>query len=98
MDSRAATARVHAEPRPWTGGLQVGAQPKTEALHTWLQRMREQGWDVSDLVQRALACGAHLKAEVAPCQPMTLAHLPSGCTSGFSSALAEQLPSTEGLA
>lgn len=33
-------------------------------MHIWLQRMREQGWDVSDLVRRALACGATLKPEV----------------------------------
>ena len=43
---------------------QVGAMPKREALHIWLQRMQEQGWDVSQLVQRALLCGADLKPEV----------------------------------
>ena len=46
----------------------MGAQPKDEAIHIWLQRMREQGWDVSDLVKRAIQCGARLKPEV--CMPL----------------------------
>ncbi|KAK9799826.1 hypothetical protein WJX73_006324 [Symbiochloris irregularis] len=41
----------------------VGAQPKAESLHIWLQRMREQGWDVSHLVRRALQCGAAIRPE-----------------------------------
>ena len=51
-------------------GVQVGAQPKGEAIAVWLQRMREQGWDVSDLVARAVSCGARLKPEACAQSPV----------------------------
>lgn len=43
----------------------LGRPAGKTALHTYLMRLREQGWDVSQTVKKALRCGASLEKEVA---------------------------------
>ena len=38
--------------------------PDKEALAVYLRRMREQGWDVSPTIRKAIACGADIMPEV----------------------------------
>ena len=42
----------------------LGRPAGKAALHTYLMRLREQGWDVSQTVKKALHCGATLDKEV----------------------------------
>ncbi len=42
----------------------LGRPAGKTALHTYLMRLREQGWDVSQTVRKALHCGASLEKEV----------------------------------
>ncbi len=42
----------------------LGRPAGKTALHTYLMRLREQGWDVSQTVKKALHCGASLEKEV----------------------------------
>ena len=42
----------------------LGRPAGKSALHTYLMRLREQGWDVSQTVRKALHCGATLDKEV----------------------------------
>ena len=45
----------------------LGRPAVKTALHTYLMRLREQGWDVSQTVKKALRCGATLDKEVLLC-------------------------------
>ncbi|DBA65791.1 TPA: hypothetical protein ACH3X2_002828 [Trebouxia sp. C0005] len=42
----------------------LGRPAGKTALHTYLMRLREQGWDVSQTVKKALRCGASLEKEM----------------------------------
>lgn len=42
----------------------LGPLPPQTAMHTYVNRLREHGWNVWRTVQKALKCGAHLDAEV----------------------------------
>ena len=42
----------------------VGERPSQDSLNVYLNRMREQGSDVSATVRKALACGAKIAKEV----------------------------------
>ncbi|KAL0049698.1 hypothetical protein WJX82_007869 [Trebouxia sp. C0006] len=42
----------------------LGRPAGKSALHTYLMRLREQGWDVSQTVKKALHCGASLEKEM----------------------------------
>jgi len=42
----------------------LGDPPSQSSLQTYIHRMREHGFDVSATVEKALACGANLLAEV----------------------------------
>ena len=42
----------------------LGRPAGKTALHTYLMRLREQGWDVSQTIKKALHCGASLEKEV----------------------------------
>ncbi|DBA96588.1 TPA: hypothetical protein ACH3X1_015451 [Trebouxia sp. C0004] len=42
----------------------LGRPAGKTALHTYLMRLREQGWDVSQTVKKALHCGASLEKEM----------------------------------
>lgn len=48
----------------------LGRPAGKAALHTYLMRLREQGWDVSQTVKKALHCGATLDKEVLLCNPL----------------------------
>ena len=43
---------------------EVGKPPTRTAMHTYLMRLREQGFDVSATVRKAVACGVRLDKEV----------------------------------
>ena len=43
---------------------QRGRPAGKSALHTYLMRLREQGWDVFQTVKKAVQCGASLDKEV----------------------------------
>lgn len=42
----------------------VGERPSQESMNTYLNRMREQGSDISKTVRKALKCGAEIAKEV----------------------------------
>ena len=42
----------------------LGRPPSKAAMNTYFMRLREQGWDVSHTVKKALQCGASLDKEV----------------------------------
>ena len=42
----------------------VGPLPDQSLLTTVVLRMREQGWNVADVIQKALSCGAYLDASI----------------------------------
>ncbi len=42
----------------------LGERPSQESLNIYLNRMREQGSDVTKTVRKALACGAKIAKEV----------------------------------
>ena len=48
----------------------LGRPAGKAALHTYLMRLREQGWDVSQTVKKALHCGATLDKEVLLCNTL----------------------------
>ena len=43
----------------------LGPPPPLQALNTYVMRLREHGWNIWRLVQKAVQCGAHLDATVA---------------------------------
>ena len=43
---------------------EVDEPPSQNSLQTYIQRLREHGFDVSATIERALACGAKLSPEV----------------------------------
>ena len=45
----------------------LGRPPSKAAMNTYFMRLREQGWDVSHTVKKALQCGASLDKEVRCC-------------------------------
>ena len=42
----------------------LGRPPSKDSVNTYIMRLREQGWDVSQTVKKALECGALLEKEV----------------------------------
>ena len=48
--------------------VQVGKLPGPDVINTYIMRLREQGWNVENIVKKATKCGLHLIREALCCR------------------------------
>ena len=53
--------------------------PSQDSLQTYIQRLREHGFDVSATIERTLACGAKLSPEVHDSTTLSRLSIIAGC-------------------